>query len=201
MSSPSNRSTPPPVHLQPSSSPSSGNNRAHRHHHRVPLDELIIIIASPSTRGSQKPTGDPPLVRLAGDLAKNLTRNGEVLLFLFFHHWISIWCTRLVHLREQVLADLDRPLSFRSSGSHHRSKRTGITLSDQTTCRSPNQTEIKIEFRNQILFKSCKIHNFHSVSPKIENNIPLESLRLVESSSTIISYISWVHFETIFKLI
>jgi hypothetical protein len=60
------------------------------------------------------------------------------------------------------------------------------------------------EFKqNQIPFKSaatCKIHIKCSVGPKIENNIPLESLEHVQSSSTIISYILWVQFETIFKL-
>jgi hypothetical protein len=47
---------------------------------------------------------------------------------------------------------------------------------------------------------TCKINRKSSVSPKIANNIPLESLGIVLSSSTIISYILWDQFETIFKL-
>jgi hypothetical protein len=47
---------------------------------------------------------------------------------------------------------------------------------------------------------TCKINRKSSVSPKITNDIPLESLEHLESSSTIKSYILWVQFETIFKL-
>jgi hypothetical protein len=86
-----------------------------------------------------------PLVRIAGDLAGNLTRNGEVLLFLFFYRWISIWCTRLVHLSEQVSADLDHPLPFRSSSSHHWSKQTGTGLSWSATCQLLVKMKFKIE--------------------------------------------------------
>jgi hypothetical protein len=43
-------------------------------------------------------------------------------------------------------------------------------------------------------------HIFRSITRKITNNIPLESLRLLESSSTIKSYILWVQIETNFKL-
>jgi hypothetical protein len=67
-------------------------------------------------------------------------------------------------------------------------------------CQSLKQTEIKIDFRNQILFKSSKNHIFRSVGPKIANDIPLESLGSIESISTIKSHISWVQFGTIFKL-
>jgi hypothetical protein len=103
-------------------------------------------------------------------------------------------------LIKPVRDDLVHPDLIRSNGLNCGSARNGTSLSESATCRSPNQTEIKIEFRNQILFKSCKIHNFHSVSPKITNNIPLESLGNVQSSSTIIIHILWVQFETIFKL-
>jgi hypothetical protein len=73
-------------------------------------------------------------------------------------------------------------------------------LSEQATCRPPNQTEIKIEFRNQISTQSCKNHIFRSVGPKITNDIPLESLEYLESIRTIKLHILWVQFETIFKL-
>jgi hypothetical protein len=57
--------------------------------------------------------------------------------------------------------------------------------------------------QNQIPFyfaATCKINRKSSVSPKIANDILLESLKLVESSGIIKSYILWVQFETIFKL-
>jgi hypothetical protein len=38
------------------------------------------------------------------------------------------------------------------------------------------------------------------MSPKIANNISLETLEYLESISAIKSYILWVQFETIFKL-
>jgi hypothetical protein len=43
-------------------------------------------------------------------------------------------------------------------------------------------------------------HIFRSITRKITNNIPLESLEHLESSSVTISYILWVQLETIFKL-
>jgi hypothetical protein len=59
---------------------------------------------------------------------------------------------------------------------------------------------IRFRISNQIPFQSCKIHIFRFISPKIANNIPLESLGHLESSSTIISYILWVQFESIFRI-
>jgi hypothetical protein len=60
--------------------------------------------------------------------------------------------------------------------------------------------QIRIEILNQIRFQTSKIHIFWSLHPKIANNISLESLGSLESSSTIKSYILWDQFETIFKL-
>jgi hypothetical protein len=85
----------------------------------------------------------------------------------------------------------------------------GNSPANQITPRHPSQsapwsTESKLvfefEFKCQILCRSCKINIKSSLGPKLANDIPLESLGNLESSSTIISYILWVQFENIFKL-
>jgi hypothetical protein len=73
-----------------------------------------------------------------------------------------------------------------------------------TSPSQPRLDPVKLDsnsiYKFQILYWSCKINIKSSVSPKFANKIPLESLRLIESISTIKSYILWVQFETIFKL-
>jgi hypothetical protein len=105
------RSSSPHCRLQPSSSPSSGNNRALRRHHRVPLDELIIDVASPPSRTRQKHRRRPHLAATSPEIAgnPNLTVSSP-----------SSLCepsdldrsARTNHLFERVLDDLIRPDHF-----------------------------------------------------------------------------------------
>jgi hypothetical protein len=69
-------------------------------------------------------------------------------------------------------------------------------------CRVACSDSNEFRFRNlnQNSVQSSEIHILCSVDPKIANDIPLESLKSVEPSSTIKSYILWVQFETNFKL-
>jgi hypothetical protein len=90
------------------------------------------------------------------------------------------------------------PLKIRRSSLQIRPNRYAPIRIDHVA--TSDLKRIRFRISNQIPFQSYKIHIFWSVDPKIANNISLESLGIVLSSSTIISYILWVKFETNFRI-
>jgi hypothetical protein len=104
------------------------------------------------------------------------------------------------HLTQSVWNDPDHQIPSRSNGSGSRSDRTGISQWHHATW-PVSRSKIENRIGNwQNYVQTLENHIFWSVIRKIANDIPLESLELVESISTIKLHILWVQFETIFKL-
>jgi hypothetical protein len=141
---------------------------------------LLQCASSPPTTGNPNSHGEPsPLYLLPSDLDpeaenKSLNRRGM---------------DRSEPSRSILIARFTnsiRPNRYRLIGTSH------VAL--------PESNGFQIRFLIQICTESCKFHIFCSVDPKITNLVPLESLGLVQSSSTIKSYILWVKFESISEL-
>jgi hypothetical protein len=106
-------------------------------------------------------------------------------------------------LTERVHLILDHPINLNPT-AHVTSHTESVSASEILPRSLPSQFESNPDsnstFKFQKVCRTCKIIIKCSAWPKITNLVSLESLKLVESSGTIKSYILWIQFETIFKL-
>jgi hypothetical protein len=134
--------------FQPPFSSFSGHDWRRGSRSRVRLNVLHAVHPSSSFGSPWNVADDHRLAATSPEPRRNPNLIRWAPFSSVFDHPIWILWFRSNHLSEEVSVDLGCPILLKSDAPHCLSTWTGIALSDQATCRSLNQIEIKIEFRN-----------------------------------------------------